>query len=542
MISYLFKTATNPYHLRHPEKKVDLENLSLKKRILGVSLFVLSGFATLGILPAYYLIKAYKKITQKSSTKTMNIQNTIFSAQKPPASPHSIENISRMEYESRLHESGVEDLQRVWIKPKRPLPSIPSKPNLVNLKTYKAYVHCYIAEYCQSASREPFWPELENSLRKSAAPDFDLERRLKKIQNSAFHYYCYEVLRKKYQERDTQTDQGDLQKKAMKLHQLFIDHLQKTLPSQFPNIKINSDIISLHAERALKQFSNDLIKDKETLWKESLSYKAMKASLKKESEKIITDEQKIRDFVSRFLIPYIAGQKTEEEANRRTPLMDELISFLNSSGYKNIEEERERIEEIALDAYCQIAIENLPTIKANKRDPDIDNIIDLEANQIDEIKPVIKILNSALSFDGFKVDLENIKNKANFWYSSSLDQLRDKIIYENVYRKMKLKGEEAELKIRSFRKSCRDLVIQKIDNKIKKMRELIELKNVLKMAENDAKIAEIEIQIASRKIDMAENDIGLEGAKKELEEAKMKQTKIEQTIAQIKAELKKLTD
>lgn len=71
-VSELFKTATSLDHLRHPNSSLKVDGkISLSKRILGISLFALSGLATLGVIYAFYLITACKKISQNPQSPSV---------------------------------------------------------------------------------------------------------------------------------------------------------------------------------------------------------------------------------------------------------------------------------------------------------------------------------------------------------------------------------------------------------------------------------------------------------------------------------------
>lgn len=88
-VSELLKTATSLDHLRHPNRLAkEAGKISLSNRILGISLFALSGLATLGVMYAFYLITAYKKISQNPqspSVQKTQKKSKIFFDQKKAA-------------------------------------------------------------------------------------------------------------------------------------------------------------------------------------------------------------------------------------------------------------------------------------------------------------------------------------------------------------------------------------------------------------------------------------------------------------------------
>lgn len=70
-ISELFATATSLHHLRHPNVENGIGQISLGERILGIALFALSGLVTMGVMYAFYLITAYKKVRHNPHSPTV---------------------------------------------------------------------------------------------------------------------------------------------------------------------------------------------------------------------------------------------------------------------------------------------------------------------------------------------------------------------------------------------------------------------------------------------------------------------------------------
>lgn len=58
----LLKITTNPHHLAHPLAQEKPQKVDRGQRILGIALFALS-FLSAGILPAFFLYRAYQKYT-----------------------------------------------------------------------------------------------------------------------------------------------------------------------------------------------------------------------------------------------------------------------------------------------------------------------------------------------------------------------------------------------------------------------------------------------------------------------------------------------
>ncbi len=116
-------------------------------------------------------------------------------------------------------------------------------------------------------------------------------------------------------------------------------------------------------------------------------------------------EKSIKDFVSKFLDPYISGKITpENESKDRKPMIELLFEEIERE-YFILEEEREEIEQMAIYLYCEIAAKGiLLKIKNNQFKSIIGNNEYSRANTLDILfydaeKILKRSLKEALSKD-----------------------------------------------------------------------------------------------------------------------------------------------
>lgn len=399
-VSNLFKIATNPHHLRHPKSARGLEKITLQQRIIGISLFALSGLATLGIMCAYYLITASKKISKNPrSTTADKIGRLLRSSDKQDLTAPSEMSDADRPPRALDHE------QRIWIDPKRTSPPLPDKPKIVTNKTYRAYIHHYVSHHLQShltdakdpseATRKPMMEDLVIALKQQG---YNVDEKLKKIQNTALHYYCYEAIRRRYQERDQalNVETAAVEQDTNKLNDILIQDLMAELPREFPSCTFDQQMVRELATVALQHFSNDLPLTTTEKTDQQHVLDPLRSEMQKSlfKQKELTDQtfkEAIQNHVAAFLRPYLSGDKTQEEAANRKPMMGELVIALKKLGY-NIDDKFEEIQRLALEAYFYEAARGM---YVQQKEADTA----LQQNRIDDYAFDVDVLKAQLEKD-----------------------------------------------------------------------------------------------------------------------------------------------